>query len=162
MATIQDYKIIDVIRKRKLMAKRADKNIPATLAGNGEYYRKALASFVRAGNCIFIVSLLTIAILLGTSVVAAFRTNFDSAVFELIFNTWPLYVAPIYMMVVGKKISGLLVSPKFALGHLIMCLIINLLYIASVASIVSVIFIIIAMTRYSIYKTWFYEANKVQ
>lgn len=162
MATIQDYKIIDVIRKEKLKAKRASENIPAALARDEEYYRKALASFKNAGNCVFVVSLLTIAALVGISIATVLRTNFDPSSFELVYNLWPLYIAPVYMMIVGDKISSLLVTPKFALGHLIMCLIINLLYIISVASIVSLIFIIIAMTRYSIYKTWFYDTKIVK
>lgn len=159
MATIQDYKIIDVIRKEKLNAKRDGENIPSALARDEEYYRKALASFRNAGNCIFIVSLLTIVALVGISIAAVVRTNFDPASFELVYNLWPLYIAPIYMLIVSEKISSLLVTPKFALGHLIVCLIINLLYIASVASIVSIIFIIIAMTKYSVYRTWFYETK---
>lgn len=159
MATIQDYKILDVIRKEKLNAKRNGKNIPAALSRDEEYYRKALSSFRNAGNCVSTVSLLTIVALVGISIAVIVRTNFDPASFELVYNLWPLYIAPIYMLIVSEKISSLLVTPKFALGHLIVCLIINLLYIASVASIVSLIFIIIAMTKYSIYRTWFYETK---
>ena len=94
-------------------------------------------------------------ILLG--VLGIIRTNYDPAAFQLAFNMWPLLIAPVYMSIVGDKIASLTATPRFALAHLIVCLIISVLYIASIGSIINLIFIIIALTKYSIYKDWFYS-----
>lgn len=161
MATMQDFEILEAINSAKNEAKRSGKNIPVALSGGKEYYRKSIKSIIGSGKWTVTTSIYAVALSCVINLIDVIKLSQDYVIdwaYVVGYFVGILLVAAIPIFF-GAKLIKFNSTPTFTLVALIITLICNILLMAGVLPLISIILNIIAITRWSTYKDWFYKID---
>ena len=164
MATMRDFEIIEVISRQKRKAKERGMDVSVSLSGGREYYRRAINSMRISGIWTIWATVWAYAVILTLNIIGDIRMM-SSGEYNI---DWFSYMAGKFLallpfviinIVFACKIRSLSATPTTTLVFLVFTMILNLLLFIGVLPLVSVVLNIIALTRWSTYKDWFYKID---
>lgn len=162
MATMQECETIELIKSKKQKAREGNEDVSYALCGGKDYFRKAIQSVSNSGQFTLIVSLCLLAIgivvkaLQYISLSEYYTINYGYMIGEFV----GIIIVTAIPAIIGAKIMKLDSTPNFMLGLLIVTLIFNIFFTVGVLPLVALIMNIVALTRWSTYRSWFYSIKK--
>lgn len=160
MATQQDFEILGAIRQSYNEAKNNHQSIPQELSGGIAGYHKAIDSVRAAGQWSAIMSILASVLFIAVSAMQAsvLDETLSSDFWSAVGGTLLLFAIIIAVCcTLGSKLYTLKATPTFTLVSLIILLITNLFLLVGLLPLISAILCIIALARWSTFKSWFYD-----
>ena len=155
MATLEQIKTLDYIKKERLATKKAHKNIAATLCMGQNKYKTAINTMISIG-----------ALSIVFAIVGAIISAYD--VYDLLSHGYGEYIstynwlliAAIFVIyaieiVLGVKLYRLDATPIFVLVTLIIVLLGNIFLIGGILHWVVAIFAVIGIVCWGTFRNWF-------
>ena len=161
MATMQECETIEVIQKIKKQAKAENQDAATLLSGGKVYFGKAISSIWLSGLFTLVTSICLAVTGIAISVLEYVRAmqNQPMGYNILIWEIVGALILTIIPIILGIKIMRLNSTPKLILIMLIITLIFNLVFSMGVLPLLALILNIIALVRWSTYKSWFYNID---
>lgn len=161
MATKQDFETIEIIQQKVQQAK-SNHIAPEDELADGDlaYAKKALASIRSAllwASCTVVLACVTIFALNMFNILVSGVAIPDSEKASFVGAALFLGAITIASFCLAIKAHTLEVTPTFMLVSLIFSLVTNLLFFVGILPLVSVILLVIALCRFSTYKSWYYQ-----
>jgi hypothetical protein len=151
MAKLKDIQIITIIRYEMEKAKRGGKSINVELSGGEDYYLGAIGSIRRVGLFGLITFPLAAALYLLLNIMDYMRNGIGNIagviVVGLLVSAIPVFLS--------YRLYTLRATPVFILVSLIINLLFCILFFAGILPIALAVLIIIALTRWGLYRDWF-------
>lgn len=161
MATKQDFETIEIIQQKVQQAK-SNHVAPEDELTDGDlaYAKKALVSIRSAllwASCTVVLACVTIFALNIFNILVSGVAIPDSEKASFVGTALFLGAITIASFCLAIKAHTLEVTPTFMLVSLIFSLVANLLFFVGILPLVSVILLVIALCRFSTYKSWYYQ-----
>lgn len=163
MASRRDFAALRIISATKRKAERDGEDVLFELSGGDDYFENAIRAIKNSGETTIICMMIIVVVLVVLFLFAVLNPNinssFDSLVKLLSNIATPLIIFGLPNIFFSYKVKTLSITPVAILTFTIFSLILNLLCFFSFVTIIASIFNIIALTKYSAYKEWFYSID---
>lgn len=154
MASLQELKTIDLIRRGRKKAKKDGVRTADFLSKGVEGYRNSLCIMERVGAWAVGVSLFTF-ILYVTVAIIGITTEIDLGIIASPIVTVITAIYAIMSLILGVGLYLHDFTPRATRIALVIILIMNILFVEGIFPLLVVIFSIIALTRCNTYADWF-------
>lgn len=165
MASRRDFATLRIVSATKRKAERDGEDVLFELSGGDDYFENAIRTIKNSGQATLICLTITTILLVVFFIIMVLspgknpNTYLDSNINSFWNIIFPYIVFGLPNIFFAYKVKSLLITPSAMLVFTIISLILNLFCFLYISPIVALIFNIIALTKYSAYKEWFYSID---